>query len=55
MDARLIVLLVYLVGVVIAWLCIRKLKVSMYEKVCGSLAWPATLILYIIHRIHNGL
>lgn len=55
MDARFIVLFVYLVGVLITFLCIRKLNISTYEKVFGSLAWPCTLILYIVHRIHNGL
>lgn len=55
MENWMIVLIVYVAGALITFLLTRKLNTEWYVKAGVIATWPASLILYVIHRIHNGL
>ena len=50
-----ILLIVWVVGAFVAYYkFISKWNNSHFEKVWFSIFWPLTLILNVIHRIHNA-
>lgn len=50
-----IVLIVWLVGAFVAYYkFMKKLPNSQFEKVWFSIFWPLTLLLDIVHFIHNA-
>ena len=53
MNAWIIVAILYLIGALAAFLIVRKWKNVWYEKMGAVAVWPGTLILYVIHLIHN--
>lgn len=53
--AWLIVLIVWLIGIVVAYkFIISKWDNTKFEKVWFSIIWPCLIPLYIIHLIHNA-
>lgn len=54
METLLVILLVYVAGAMIAFLCVREWKNPWYEKMGAISVWPCTLLLYIYHKMQGG-
>ena len=48
-------LVIYFVGVLIAYQMMKKWPHAKFEKVIFSILWPLVAILYGIHWLHNKL
>lgn len=50
-----LILLIYVVGLILAYIIFRKefSDKPKWEQIWYSVAWPATLVLYVIHLVYN--
>lgn len=48
------ILIIYVIGIFVAYKKMENWKHSKYEKVFFSFIWPLVLILYGIHWLHNN-
>lgn len=48
-----IILVLYVIGILIAYRKMKEWEHPKYQKVAFSVIWPLVLILYGIHWLHN--
>lgn len=50
-----LILIVYIIGIPVAYKKMESWDHNKFEKACFSIIWPLVLILYGIHYLHNNM
>lgn len=54
-TTTIILLAVYVIGLLVTLLIVKKWENPVIEKIFYVAFWPLTLLLYLIHKIHESL